>query len=69
MLETLLDLLKAAGVNVPAEVDEAFVLTQYAVETRYPGEWEPITETEARSALGRAAQVLTWVERHIEEES
>jgi len=38
VLETLLDLLTAAGVGVPSQVDEAFVLTQYAVEMRYPGD-------------------------------
>lgn len=66
VLETLLDLLKVAGVRVPPEVDEAFVLTQYAVQTRYPGEWEPITDDEAHSALGTAARVLAWVDGQIE---
>lgn len=65
VLEMLVDLLKAAGVDVPSDVDEAFTLTQYAVQTRYPGEWEPVTAEEARSALETAAQVLAWVERHI----
>lgn len=66
VLEALLDLLKVARVDLPLEVDESFVLTQYAVETRYPGEWEPITDEEARSALKVAAQVLAWVEAQIE---
>ena len=66
VLETLLDLLKSARVDLPLEVDESFVLTQYAVETRYPGEWEPVTDEEARSALKVAAQVLAWVEAQIE---
>ena len=37
IIERLLDLLLAAEVKVPARVNEAFVLTQYAVEARYPG--------------------------------
>ena len=65
VLETLLDLLKAAGVDLPPDVDEAFVLTQYAVETRYPGEWEPITDEETRFALAKAKQVLAWVEAQV----
>ncbi len=65
VLEVLVDLLKVAGVNVPSEVDEAFILTQYAVQTRYPGEWEPVTDKEARSAAETAAHVLTWVESQI----
>jgi len=69
VLETLLDLLKASGVDVPSGVDEAFTLTQYAVETRYPGEWEVVTDEEAHAALDTAAQVLTWVETQVEEGS
>ncbi len=65
VIEALLDLLKANGVAVPNNVDEAFELTQYAVQTRYPGEWEPVTKKEARQALERASLVLAWVERQI----
>lgn len=66
MVETLLDLLEASGVTVPADVDEALVLTQYAVQTRYPGDWESVTPEEARFALEVANRVLAWVERQIE---
>jgi len=62
VLEVLLDLLKGYGVNVPSIVDEAFELTQYAVQTRYPGEWEPVTQEEAIIALERASVVLNWVQ-------
>jgi HEPN domain-containing protein len=65
VLEVLLDLLKAHGVHVPDNVDEAFVLSQYAVQTRYPGDWEPVTRKEAKLALEHAAQVLAWVERQV----
>jgi HEPN domain-containing protein len=65
VLETLLDLLKEGNVAVPPAVDEAFTLTQYAVQARYPGEWEAVTEEEARSALKSAAEVLAWVEMKI----
>ena len=64
-LEVLLDLLKANGVVIPTSVDESFELTQYAVQTRYPGEWEPVTKEEAQRALERAAIVLQWVEDEI----
>ncbi len=40
-IELLLDLLKTVGIVLPSEVDAAFTLTQYAIETRYPGVWEP----------------------------
>ncbi len=64
-LDVLLDLLKVHAISVPDHVDEAFVLSQYAVQTRYPGEWEPVTQDEATLALERAALVLTWVESQI----
>jgi HEPN domain-containing protein len=65
VLEVLLDLLKAHGVHVPDNVDEAFALSQYAVQTRYPGDWEPVTRREARLSLEHAALVLAWVERQV----
>lgn len=66
VLEVLIDLLKAKGVDVPPIVDDSFELTQYAVITRYPGEWEPVTKDETRKALERATIVLKWVEDTIE---
>lgn len=65
VIEMLLDLLQASGIIVPADVDEALVLTQYAVQTRYPGAWEPVTQEEARLALDIANCVLTWVEEQL----
>ena len=64
-IEVLLDLLKAQGLDIPNSVDEAFVLTEYAVQARYPGEWEPVTKSEARKAIERAALVLAWVEGQL----
>lgn len=64
-IEVLLDLLKQQGLNIPKGVDESFELSEYAVQTRYPGEWEPVTKAEARKAIERAALVLAWVESQV----
>ena len=64
-IEVLLDLLKIKGIHIPENVDESFELSQYAVQTRYPGEWEPVTKLEAKGALERAALVLNWVKAQI----
>jgi HEPN domain-containing protein len=64
-IEVLLDLLKTSGMTIPEGVDDAFELSEYAVQTRYPGEWEPISATEAMHALERAALVLNWVEAQL----
>ena len=66
VVEALLDLLAAAGVDVPPEVDEAVVLTQYAVQARYPGVWGPVTQSEAGFALRVAGWVYAWVEAQLE---
>jgi HEPN domain-containing protein len=64
-IEVLLGLLKENSEPVPENVEEAFFLTEYAVQSRYPGEWEPATKKEALSALEQAALVLSWVESRI----
>jgi HEPN domain-containing protein len=64
-LEILIDLLKDRDVPIPDEIDQSFSLTQYAVETRYPGEWEPVTYDEASSALVIAERVFRWAEVQI----
>jgi HEPN domain-containing protein len=60
-IELLLDLLKANGITDQEDVDEAFILSQYAVQTRYPGEWEPVSTQEAEVAIMKADIVLAWV--------
>ena len=66
-IEVLLDLLKEEGYKIPNNVDEAFELSQYAVQTRYPGDWEPVTKAEAIHSLERAAFVLRWADSQIEQ--
>jgi hypothetical protein len=34
--------------------DEIALLNRYSVEVRYPGEWEPVTRADARSAVKAA---------------
>jgi HEPN domain-containing protein len=66
-IEVLLDLLKAHGKDIPGGVDEAFELSEFAVQTRYPGEWEPITKHEAHRAVEQAGVVLAWVEAQLKQ--
>jgi HEPN domain-containing protein len=68
VLEFLLDLLKGAGVKVPGAVDECYRLTQYAVETRYPGWSDPVSKDEYREALDMARRAVRWVEELLGEE-
>ena len=37
-------------------------MSDYAVEARYPGPMEPITEDEYKEAIEMAEDVVSWVE-------
>lgn len=61
----LLALLNQSGQKVPQELWKADELSQYAVETRYPGPAEPVTRSEYRKALAVARKVVQWAENMI----
>lgn len=41
------------------------ILNRYAVEARYPGDWEPITREEAEEAVLLAERVRAEVRQHL----
>jgi HEPN domain-containing protein len=57
--------LQQGGVELPDDVKSAATLTDYSVETRYPGPIEPITEQEFRNSLRIAEAVVAWAERQL----
>jgi len=63
----LIDLLEEKGLTVPPELTKARDLTQYAVETRYPGAYEPVTKREYLNTLKVAQSLVSWVKETIEE--
>lgn len=64
-IEQLLQIAEHAGIDLPNDVSLAGTLTPYAVETRYPGFWQPITDPDVDEALGLAEQILVWAKRHV----
>jgi len=66
-LVALVSLLEQNGVELPPEAREAAPLTSFAVQARYPGWEESVTEAEYERALALARQVVTWAERMIQE--
>lgn len=56
----LLSLIRHAGIEVPADLDGAARLTGYAVDTRYPGPAEEVSEADYREALALAERVVAW---------
>jgi len=67
-LVRLLDILESNEFPIPDEIKEADILTQYAVQARYPTWDEAISKEEYREALILAARVLFWAEKIIEQQ-
>ena len=61
-LRQLFTLLDSAGHSIPQDIWDAVDLTDYAVETRYPGPAEPVTQKEYREAVKMAERVVKWAE-------
>lgn len=58
----LLTLLQESGVGMPEEIKRSGILTEYAVDTRYPGLSEDVTEDEYLEAVELAERVFRWAE-------
>ena len=61
-LSVLVETLEKQKVVIPDDVKAAVALSYYAVTTRYPGHYEPVTEQEYREALAMARRVVAWAE-------
>jgi HEPN domain-containing protein len=61
IIAQLLETLERGGMKIPEDVKAASDLTEYAVHTRYPGLYEPVTEEEYQEALAMAERVHEWV--------
>jgi HEPN domain-containing protein len=68
-ISRLTDLLNESRIPWPEELGRASKLTDYAMETRYPGPLEEVTEEEYRQAVEIAQRVLEWAEHAIAESS
>ena len=67
-IKTLIDLLRASGVDVPEEADFARSFTEFAATTRYGGRAIPnllLTEAGCNDAAETAAAVLEWAKTEI----
>jgi HEPN domain-containing protein len=53
--------------EIPENIKETAQLTSYAVQTRYPGEYDEITKEEYEISIKIAHVCLDWVENKIKE--
>jgi len=63
-IEILLDRLKKFT-DIPENIKEATKMTIYAVQTRYPGEYDEVMNEEYLDAIKMSKECLEWVEKVI----
>ena len=62
----LMEQVEKGGREVPSALKSAQELSGYAVESRYPGVFEPVTQAEYERAVSIAEDVVHWAEGIIE---
>ena len=55
-------------VAIPKRIKKVLELSDYAVQTRYPGDYYPVKLAEYKKAIRITEEVLIWVKKIIEEE-
>jgi len=53
-------------IEIPEFINASVILTDYAVQTRYPGFYEPVTNEEYQNALQVATPVVEWITKIIQ---
>lgn len=64
-ISKLLKHAEGAGVIVPEEIKDTAQLTVYAVDTRYPGDYDPVTQSEYELVLAMVERAVRWAEEKI----
>lgn len=64
-ISRLFDLLRENNVQLPENADDALFLTDYAVQTRYPGFYHPVDEEEFTEAYEIASTIFDWAEKML----
>ena len=65
-LSELLRLVEQSGQALPEHIRQAARLSDYAVEARYPGFAEPVSQEEYEEAVSIAVSVLHWAQEIVQ---
>ena len=66
-IEELLEIAENNGIVLPDPIQDAGLLTPYAVETRYPGSWMEIAESDVDEAIRLAEETICWAQKILSE--
>src|SRR5208337_3945837 len=61
-IEELLEIAENNGLVLPKDIADVSHLTPYAVETRYPGYWDEISEDDVKEAVRLATITVEWAD-------
>lgn len=64
----LIELIEETGMVLPEEIKDAIMLSEYAVTTRYPGDYEPVSEDEYNEAVVISEKVVDWITKKVREQ-
>ena len=64
-IEELIDTMENDGISLPSELEEAGMLTPYAVQARYPGYWGEISQSDVTDAINLADKAVDWAKGQI----
>jgi HEPN domain-containing protein len=64
----LLETASRGGMSIPEHLRDAVELTGFAVEARYPGPFEAVSEDEWRRAVRLAEETVAWVDAMMNED-
>jgi len=51
-------------ITIPKEINETVILNDYAVQTRYPGDYTTVEEDEYNQAVKAAEDCIKWIEEN-----
>ena len=68
-IEQLLELAENSAITIPEDIQDAGFLTPYAVESRYPGYWFEITESDLKEAIRSAENTVAWAETELDKQT
>ncbi|MBC8277734.1 MAG: HEPN domain-containing protein, partial [FCB group bacterium] len=58
----------AKDIEIPQNIRKSDILSKYAIDFRYPGDYEDITQEDWKIAAGIAQKVINWAKRIIEKQ-
>jgi HEPN domain-containing protein len=61
----LIKLLEKNNIVIPGNIIKSKLLSDYSIETRYPGDYPEVDEKEYKRVVKIAEEVLDWVCRKI----